>query len=159
MLERGRRSAASHVWITTKKFFCFHKNRFDEMLCKLDSIDYLKWKGPERGKFATQTRLAYENHCSKNQLKNLPLSEKFTKAERKRPGRGGIMLKKSIKEHHGNNIACIIESCLIQHNTLRFMFAQFALKSYSHTTTTQVTVPCLSLIHWTKGVVSTQLIA
>jgi len=29
-----------HVWITTEQLVPFHKNEFDEMLCKLDSAKF-----------------------------------------------------------------------------------------------------------------------
>jgi len=39
----GRRFAASRsLWITTHHFVRFHKNEFDEMLCKLDSTEYAR---------------------------------------------------------------------------------------------------------------------
>jgi len=32
-----------HVWTTTKQLVRFHKNKFDEMLCKVHSSEYARW--------------------------------------------------------------------------------------------------------------------
>jgi len=32
----------NHVWITAKQLVRFEKNKFDEMLCKLDSAKYAR---------------------------------------------------------------------------------------------------------------------
>jgi len=92
---------------------------------------------------------------NKKLLKNSSLSRNFVHTERKRPGRGRIMLKEGVTRHDGDNTAWIN---IIWGNIMHCFSCsrRFAPDSNSHTPTAPVTAPSLSIrIKYTISLKST----